>query len=816
MSCPDELELFLLREGVSQARAEGEGLSPEREKEVADHVASCADCQATLAELEALGKALAEPEPMAEGHKAAFAAEVIRRIDAQEPKPAASVGGSRLWTFGVPLAAAACCGLLLLVIVPTLMVSSNSAEQDIVATAQPIQHSLNSSSPNRALAEESESSADEGYAPSPSEMPAAASAGEGQMGRLAAKRSDNRFGIKGPGQLQQRAERDRTGSNDLDGLLNQAVGGGGDGRGSGRPQALPAPRRPAGLSNDPLGGLELSPERAAPSQPPASPPPVSPSKASAVPGGPQGGRFGNSGGWAPPSDATLGAVQPPRPTAIDSNGRFATTYRPGRGHLARFETALFRSNQVPEPALELVADTGRGSGPEVAAPTEQALALDIRTGMARLDPAGGPVHLALTLRSTASEPASRPDVAVHLVMDTSGSMMGEAIAQAQQAARQLVGMLEPRDRFSLVSYSTGAEVVTDEGPVGPRRAQILSQIDRLRATGGTNLEAGLRLGYAQAQSSRSREDSVQLVIVLSDGQPNQGITDPMTLSEMSAAAFQGGVETTTIGVGDSYEPLVMSTLAEYGAGGYYYLPDASAIEQVLRAELDVRTQPVARGVELRVRLGDGVELLEAYGSRRLNQAEAQRVRQTEVAIDHQEAHRSDITRDRDEDREGGMRFFIPGFARDDQHTILLRLRAPEGISAAELLLAEVELRYKDRVLLSNQGDERRVVVPYAENRAAALTTLEGDVRRAVYSFRTGESLVAVSSRLARGQQPEALALLYERAELLHRAGDELNDPFLRAEAGRLDSFRGALLGQAMSNQLMMGALLQRAGSGRMR
>jgi len=810
MSCPEELELFLLREGTTEG--DEDALTPERQKEVADHAASCAECQAKLAELDALGRAIAEPNAMPDNRKAAFVAEVIRQVDAREP--AESVGGaSRFWTVGIPAVAAVCCGLLALVVVPSFFVlSASRGSMDEAATPTVAMQERSAADPHHT----------QGLSLQPEQMPMEAEedldeeGGSGRAGYGAAPATPSATAPPpaAPGVFVPQAASPPVDFGVKRGRAEAKL----------RPRPQPRPRKSASGDGNPfgrLGGLDanspggseamVQAQAEAPARPPARrnrlKVAASPTKSMPTPGGP--GAFGTGLTEAPLASTA------PQPTAIDPNGRFATTYRPGRAHLARFETALFRG-QVPAPALDLVANTGSGSGPTIAAPEERALALDIRTGMERLAPEGGPVHVALTVRSADRAPASRPEVAVHLVMDTSGSMAGQAMEHARQAARQLAELLEPTDRFSLVQYATDASVVVTHGAVGPNRRNILRQIDGLVASGGTNLEAGLRLGYEQASLSRGREDAVQLVIVLSDGQPNQGVTDPWMLSEMAAGAFQGGTETTTIGVGNNYEPQVMSTLAEYGAGGYYYLPDASTIEGVIRAELDVRCQPVARGVELRIRLADGVELLEAYGSRRLTQAEAQRVRNAEIAVDHQEQHHSDIRRDRQSDQEGGMRFFIPGFARNDQHTILLRLRAPSGVSGAEVTLADVEMRYKDRIIRSNQGDERRVNVSYAASRAEALSTLDNDVRRAVYSFRTGQALVAVSARLTRGDQQGALALLYERSELLRRAADELEEPGLRAQAQRLDAFRSSLGTQAYSNQLMMGALLQRAGSGMMR
>jgi Ca-activated chloride channel family protein len=61
----------------------------------------------------------------------------------------------------------------------------------------------------------------------------------------------------------------------------------------------------------------------------------------------------------------------------------------------------------------------------------------------------------------------------------------------------------------------------------------------------------------------------------------------------------------------------MSTIAGDGAGGYYYLRDSEQIAPALALELDKRLEPVATAVEVRVRVGDKIELLRVYGSRRL-------------------------------------------------------------------------------------------------------------------------------------------------------------------------------------------------------
>src|SRR5690349_21026232 len=131
--------------------------------------------------------------------------------------------------------------------------------------------------------------------------------------------------------------------------------------------------------------------------------------------------------------------------------------------------------------------------------------------------------------------------------------------------------------------------------------------------------------------------------------------------------------------------------------------------------MDKRLDPVATAVELRVRLKKGVELLAVYGSKKLSDSEAARVRAQEVAADKQAEKRDKIAADRKEDKEGGLRFFIPAFAKDEAHSLLFKLRVPEG--ADKRGIADIEIRYKDRVAKKNVSDETPVSAAYAASDA---------------------------------------------------------------------------------------------------
>jgi Ca-activated chloride channel family protein len=494
---------------------------------------------------------------------------------------------------------------------------------------------------------------------------------------------------------------------------------------------------------------------------------------------------------------------------IDPNGRFATTYRPGGGHLSAFESAVARG-VIPAAEREVVSDVGARYASDIAIPADRGLGIRADLERESLPPSGGSVHLRLSLKGAEGAELGRPDLAVTLVLDVSGSMAGTALTNAIAAAHKFVDHLAPTDRFSLVAFASDAKLLVPIGPVGPRRSSIHGIIDTIKTDGGTNISEGLRLGYEQMKSSSVPADAVRCVMLLSDGHANAGVTASSQLARMALDAFQDGVQTSSFGLGDNYDGPLMSSIAGDGAGGYYYLRDSEQIAPALALELDKRLEPVATAVEVRVRVGDKAELLRVYGSKRLGAEEADRVRTQEVAADAHAAKKDGIKRDRQEDAAGGMRFFIPAFARGDSHALLLKLRMPEGSSSKKLAL--VELKYKDRISKQNVVVELPVSIAYANSDAASAATMNPSVARTVQGFLAGEALMTAAARVGSGDTTGAASLLEEREAILRNVAEQLDEPGFLRDADRLARLRSHASGKGtLSEPLALAMLLETAG-----
>ena len=225
-------------------------------------------------------------------------------------------------------------------------------------------------------------------------------------------------------------------------------------------------------------------------------------------------------------------------------------------------------------------------------------------------------HLLARITPPEQEPSDdAPPLDLALVLDASGSMHGEPIDAAKQAAAMLADELDASTRLTLVSFADDVVIHADRVPLDEGgRAEVRRAVASVQCRGTTDLHGGWRTGctlLADVEddlSARQRQ-----VVVLSDGLANRGVVDADHLGVDAREQLERGVVTSCVGVGDRYSPTQLAALAEHGGGALHDAVGAEEIVEILLGEVRSLGDVVAEDLELVVTAPSGVRAAELSG-----------------------------------------------------------------------------------------------------------------------------------------------------------------------------------------------------------
>ena len=228
----------------------------------------------------------------------------------------------------------------------------------------------------------------------------------------------------------------------------------------------------------------------------------------------------------------------------------------------------------------------------------------------------GKVHLALTLHADERfdvQSSEARNVDMVIVLDRSGSMKGRKINDARQAVYNLLSGLTAKDRFALITYSDRVQQISDLKYVhADHRGQLKTLVSGILPGGGTNLGDGLQTGINVMLAAHENGNARKLILI-SDGLANKGITDSTRLGQMAGVAVEKEFAISTVGVGNDFNEQLMTTIADHGAGNYYYLENPLAFADVFQKEFLYTRATVATNVSISFPLANGISIVEAAG-----------------------------------------------------------------------------------------------------------------------------------------------------------------------------------------------------------
>jgi Ca-activated chloride channel family protein len=224
----------------------------------------------------------------------------------------------------------------------------------------------------------------------------------------------------------------------------------------------------------------------------------------------------------------------------------------------------------------------------------------------------GDVFLDLRVSGKTLSDTKRKPMNLVLVIDRSGSMGDEnKLEQVKQAASTIIQNMNATDRLAVVIYDDTIHTLIPSTLVEDK-SKMLAMIERLTPGGSTNLCGGMQQGFEEVHKYFNR-NSVNRIVLLSDGLANAGITDPNQIAAEAKRIRENSISVSTMGVGIDYNENLMANLADASGGNYYYVSKEINMAEIFRKEWNLMQSMIATDARASIELADGVDVVDVAG-----------------------------------------------------------------------------------------------------------------------------------------------------------------------------------------------------------
>ena len=168
-----------------------------------------------------------------------------------------------------------------------------------------------------------------------------------------------------------------------------------------------------------------------------------------------------------------------------------------------------------------------------------------------------------------------PPGALVLIIDRSGSMVGEKLEMARQAAMGAVQALSDADYIGVIAFD-GVPFVVADLQKGKNRQQIISDIRRIDGGGGTDMYPPMERAFEMLKGVKA---SLKHCIILTDG-----ISQGADFSGLAKQMVDNRITISTVGLGEGMNGGLLEEIANVGKGRFYSIPQPTTLPQIFIKE----------------------------------------------------------------------------------------------------------------------------------------------------------------------------------------------------------------------------------------
>nr|WP_249310297.1 VWA domain-containing protein [Bacillus sp. FJAT-49736] len=175
-----------------------------------------------------------------------------------------------------------------------------------------------------------------------------------------------------------------------------------------------------------------------------------------------------------------------------------------------------------------------------------------------------------------------PSLGLVIVLDRSGSMEGQKLRLAKEAAARSVELLRDEDTLGLVAFDDRPWEIVKTGPIKDKKS-VIKKIRSITADGGTEIYTSLKLAYEKLKPLKLQRKHI---ILLTDGQSSTN----SSYESLVEAGKKNNITVSTVALGEDADRNLLESIANYGSGRFYYVSDSTVIPSILSRETVMATR----------------------------------------------------------------------------------------------------------------------------------------------------------------------------------------------------------------------------------
>ncbi|MHA1992118.1 MAG: VWA domain-containing protein [Candidatus Hodarchaeales archaeon] len=171
---------------------------------------------------------------------------------------------------------------------------------------------------------------------------------------------------------------------------------------------------------------------------------------------------------------------------------------------------------------------------------------------------------------------------VVVILDTSGSMVGDPLTNTKEAVKNVFKTLGPRDRLTVISFSGNVRTFRDDLEIYSNILQTDADdyVDSLVADGSTNINQAILDGLDILKNEGS-EDRTPVIIFMTDGEPTAGLTSKNQILNSIQSTNDLDAKIFVFGLGQGIDNEFLSDIAQQNAGAAVFIENNDDIPDAM-------------------------------------------------------------------------------------------------------------------------------------------------------------------------------------------------------------------------------------------